>query len=108
MLCMCFSWTEIDIEQWQRLMFKCGSEMTTLFNIDVTTKMHRLMRHADHHLIHLGCIRRCSSEQNEMVHKEVKIIYNITNKHIDDIASLLLMTWVKLPGASYYSPLYSP
>lgn len=52
------------------------------------------MRKVEHHLIHMGCLQRGSSEENEIVHKELKVLYNSTNKHLDSIASQILTTWI--------------
>lgn len=59
-------------------MFDFGLQMSDLFNVDVSMKLHSLMRHVDDHLTHLGCIRRGSSEENEMAHKEFKMLYSIS------------------------------
>lgn len=60
-------------------------------------KLHRLMRHVHHHLVHLECLRRGSSEVNQMAHKEFKYLYNGRNKHTDSIVVHLLSSWVLYP-----------
>lgn len=91
---------KVNWMMWQRSMFAFGRELATFFKIDVKTKMHHLVRHVDHHLIHLGCIRRCWYEETEMVHNKFKILYSNSNKHLDDISPQLLKTWIQLPGPS--------
>lgn len=93
-LCQYSKWTEQDIRRWQNYFFQFGLLMSRTFRVDVSTKLHRFMRHVDTHLVHLGCIRRGSSEENEMVHKEFKALYNFTIKHIATIASQILTNWV--------------
>lgn len=55
------------------------------------------MSHLENHLFQLGCIRRGSSEENEMAHNEFKSQYPTTNKHMDAIATQLLPSWVCHP-----------
>ena len=52
------------------------------------------MRHVIDHIIHHGCIRRGSAEENEEAHNQFKELYNHTNKHVDSIAPQLLCSWV--------------
>lgn len=67
--------------------------MSRLFNTDVTTKLHRLILHIDLHLILLGCLRRGSSEEIEMAHKEFKSVYQNTNKRLYSLVQKLLCSW---------------
>lgn len=76
-------------------MFDFGVSFCDLFKVDVSTELHRLMRHVHNHLIHLGCLRRGSSDENEVEHKELKCLYSGINKHIDSIAVQLLNPWVR-------------
>lgn len=46
--------------------------MAHMFQVNVSTNLNRLMRHVDHHFIHLGCFRRGSSEENETAYKDWK------------------------------------
>lgn len=64
--------------------------MVELFNIDATTKLHRLMRHVFNHIVAFGCVRRGSSEENEQLHKQYKQLYYTTNKHTETLAPQLL------------------
>lgn len=64
--------------------------MARNFNLHITTKLHRLMRHVCNHFLFLGCLRRGSSEANEKLNKRVKENFNNTNKHIAHIAPQLL------------------
>lgn len=66
--------TNAAMDMWQRKCFAFGVLMCTLFYVYVSTELHRLMRHIYYHLCHLGCLRRGSSEENEMHHKEFKSI----------------------------------
>lgn len=61
--------TKNNADKWQLYLFKFGFFMAALFNVDGSTKLDRLMRHLDHHLIHLGCILRGSSKENEIADK---------------------------------------
>lgn len=60
--------------------------MPQTFQIDITTKLHRVMRLVSHRLVLLGCLRRGSSEVNEMTQKAFKNVYTRTNKHLNSIA----------------------
>lgn len=66
-----------DIEEWQRHIFKFGVLFCSVFNPDVSTKLQSLVSHSEHHLIHLGWLRRGSYEENEMQHKQFKALYDI-------------------------------
>lgn len=48
------------------------------------------MRHVYDHIVQLCCLRRRPSEENEMLHKKFKALYNTTTKHIDTLAPQLL------------------
>lgn len=72
-LCNSYEWTLRDIQQWQLYMFHFGVLMTSVLMVDVKNEVHRLMRNGEHDLVHLGCIRRESSKENEMTHMEFKV-----------------------------------
>lgn len=79
--CWCHSWNIVHIIVMANSRYIClevvllgfSVAMKSIFNVNVTTKMHRLMRHIDQYLFFLGCIRHRSSEENEMVHKYSKL-----------------------------------
>lgn len=72
------------------MLFAFGLQMAAIFNIKITTKFHRLVRHTDHYLLKTGCPRRDSSEKNERLHEFVENLDNNTKKHIAHIAPPLL------------------
>lgn len=53
-LCTPSAWILSEINAWQRYVLEFSIWMAEVFNVHVSTKLHRLMRHVDHHLIHLG------------------------------------------------------
>lgn len=53
-----------DISIWQRYIIDFSFYMVHMFEVDLSAKLLRPMRHIDHHLIHLGFIRRLSSEES--------------------------------------------
>lgn len=61
-------------------LFDLCVSISTHFNIAVTTKLHRLMRHVDRHIGLLSCLRRGSSDDIEMAHKEFKSVYDSAKK----------------------------
>lgn len=73
-ICLCdtIKLIETDAAMWQNYLFQFGKKMTELFKVNVSTKFHRFMRHVQDHIIQLGCLKRCSSEENEMLHKKFK------------------------------------
>lgn len=83
-----------DINDWQDFLFQFGRQMSTTFDMDVTTKMHRVMRHVKHQLVMHGCIKRSSTEENEHQNKKHKKAYRLTNKHLDTIGVQLLRAHV--------------
>lgn len=83
-----------DIGKCQRHFFDFGVLISTVFNVDLTTKLHRLMRHIDSQLLKLGCLRHGSSEEKEMKHKTFKYLYNNSNQNLECIAPQFLTTWV--------------
>lgn len=93
-LCRIDSWTESEIHRCPPYLHIFGLTMVELLNIDISTKLRRFMRHVDHHLVHLGCICNGSSGENEMSHKQFKVLYKSTNKHIDAIEPQLFTAWV--------------
>lgn len=102
LLCDSYEWTEEEIKRWQLYLFNFGAQISDLFQVEVNAKMHRVMRHVHHHLVHIGCIRRGSSEENEMAHKQFKSVYKGTNKHMDFISAQLLTSSVRI--SSHPSP----
>lgn len=95
--CPTFRTAEI-IKKWQVFLFEFGSSMSRLFNIDVTTKRHRLMQHVDRHLILLGCPRRGSPEKNEMAHNHIKSVYSF-KKLLDALGQQFLTSCQNEPTA---------
>lgn len=49
---------EEDIQKWHNYLFSFRVSFTTLFAVDVTTKLHRLIRHVEYHPVFLGCLRQ--------------------------------------------------
>lgn len=72
-LCSRCEWTLHDIERWQFYLFRFDAQISEVFKVDITTEMHRLMCHLQHALVHIGCIRRGSSKENDMADTEFKI-----------------------------------
>lgn len=68
--------------------------MASTFKVDVTTKLHRIMRHVKNQLTSHGCTRRCSTEENELENKKFKPAYNKTNRHMEIIGVQLLRAHV--------------
>lgn len=99
-LCVSVHRTEDSIIEWQNYLFSFGKYMASLFGVDITTKLHRIMRHVRDHIIMLGCINRGSAEDNEIMHKVFKNGYSDKNKHIENIAPQLLQLalhpWVQV------------
>lgn len=95
-VCYNFHWILQKIEHWQSYMFQFGVQMAQVFEVDVITKLNRLMPDIHRHLVHLSCISYSSSEENDMTHKEFKTLYNSTNKHLDAIDSQLLTSWIEI------------
>lgn len=60
---------------------------------DISTKLYRLIHNVDHHFINLGCMHRDSYKETAMHQKQYKILYNTTNKHLDDTGPRLLASW---------------
>lgn len=85
--------TADEIRVWQDYLFSFGVLFTSVTAVDVSTKLHRVMRHVDSHLLQHVCLRRGSSEDNEMAHKEFKSLYTATNQHLDEIGPQLLQAW---------------
>lgn len=86
--------TIAKINEWQEFIFDFGRQMSMTFDKDVTTKLHRLMRHVKDQLSMHGCIRRSSTEENEHEHIKHKKAYRLTNKHLDSIGVQLLRAHV--------------
>lgn len=79
-----------ETNSWQAYCFDFGVSFCRLFNTNVTTKLNSLRSHVDHHLILLGCLRRTSSEENEMDHKQIKSVYGCTNKRLWSLGPQLM------------------
>lgn len=94
LLCDPISMNEKQLDSLQSTLFDFGSTFAAVFRVDISTKLHRLMRHVKHHIVHLGCLRRCSSEENEESYKQFKSIVENTNRHMHYLASQLLNVWV--------------
>lgn len=97
LLCSICEWKLHYIELWHLYLFRFGVQVSDMFKVYITTKMKRLMRHVHNHLFHLRFIRRGSSEENEIAHKQFKIMYNVTKKQPDSIATQLLTSRVRHP-----------
>lgn len=63
--------TADEISNWIFL-FKFCQLLVWNFKINVNTKIHRILRHISNQLVHLGCIFRGSSEENERMHKSFR------------------------------------
>lgn len=79
--------------------------MGEVFEVELPTKLHRLMRHIHHHLFHLGCIRRDSSKETYMAHIQFKMLYNARSKHLNAIDPQLLTFCIDLPLLQSHSSL---
>lgn len=64
------------------------------FQVDVSTKVHRPMRHVNDHMKNLGSIMRYSYEENEYMHIDFKQCYNNTNRHMSTIAQQFLQSGI--------------
>lgn len=74
----------------QRSCFQLGVDMVNLFYTNVTTKMHRFMRHLDFHLMSFGMLRWGANDDNESKHKSVKTAYRVPNRRSSTLAEQLL------------------
>lgn len=74
----------------QKRCFVLGKLAVQLFGCNVTTKIHRVMRHLDSHLKSFGLIRWGASDTNERKHKSVKKAYRRTNRQQDTLGVQLL------------------
>lgn len=79
-----------DIFVWKDYIFRFGVSLAELLKVNVSIKLYLLMRKVDQTLTHFGCIRRGSSEENEMAHKQLKSLYILNNKHIHLLGPQLL------------------
>lgn len=61
--------------------FQLGIQMVELFDIIVTTKLHRFMRLIHCHLTSFGMLRWGANDKNQSLHKAVKKAYSLTNRH---------------------------
>lgn len=57
-------------------MFNFGVLMADVFNVERSTKLHRVILHEEDDLVHLGCILRGSSEEKDATYKELKALCN--------------------------------
>lgn len=60
----------------------------------MTATLHRLMRYVVYHIVNFGCFLRGCPEENESDDKHFKQLVQLTNRHIDTMASKLLTNWV--------------
>lgn len=70
--------------------FKLGESFVDLFQINVNTKMHRVMRHINSHLRSFGLVRWGANDCNETKHKTIKAAYKNTNRKPHQLAAQLL------------------
>lgn len=84
--------TEKTIKQCQDFFFCFGASISKLLHEVVTTKLHRLMRHIVRHLILLVCLRRGSSDENEMHHEQFKRILTALASTLISLGSSLSPT----------------
>lgn len=61
-----------DFTRWKSYLFDFSKSMATLFDLEISTKLYRIMIKVSDHLIDLGFIRRGSSKENEIVQKDFK------------------------------------
>lgn len=87
---------EDTISHWKGVLFEFGRSLAQTFNVDVSTKMHRLVSHIHHKQTFLGCIYRSSSEENETLHKTFKAGYTSKNRQINSIGPQLLQSTVDI------------
>lgn len=92
-LCSGAALSNAQLIHWQEFLFTFCKTMVSLFKVDVSTKLHRTMRHVIDHVTSMGCIRRGSSEENEMIHKEFKCLFTATNKRLEYMGPQLLNHW---------------
>lgn len=92
-LCSSVLRTADIISQSQLYLFKFGVSLPRFFSADITTKLHRLMRHVERHLVLLGCLRRGCSEENVIEGKAFKAVYCLTNKLIHSLGQQLFTSW---------------
>lgn len=59
--------THARINHRQNVLFEFGKLLTSIFSVDLSTKLHRLMRHIKNHIVNRGCI-------NGVVQKRIIII----------------------------------
>lgn len=85
---------DADLLKWQTYIFNFGVLFASLFQVDISTKLHHVMRHVTDHIRNLGCLRRGISEEDEESHEHFKILMVNTNRHIDTMDAQLLTVWV--------------
>lgn len=87
---------------WQRYVFEFCVLMSTIFNVDVSTKLHRLICHLYHGMLKRRYLCQRSSSENEKWHEKFKEHYN-TDTHLDSTAPQLLTRWVHPKDAPHVS-----
>lgn len=55
------------------------------------------MRNVGNQIYALGCLRRASSEENEMLHRNFKELYSSRNKHVQSLEPQLTPSEVQWP-----------
>lgn len=51
------------MREWKKYLFSFGKSIKELFDIYVTTKLHRLMRSVFNHIVSFGCVITGSLEE---------------------------------------------
>lgn len=82
--------TEVWIHKLQQQFFNLGTTLTQLFHRPVNTKLHRVMRHIEDHLLSFGTLRWGATDKNETQHKHLTLDYRSTNRRPDSLAVQLL------------------
>lgn len=81
-LCKTTAQTYKEIKQWKQYVFNFGKNMDNCFQVDISTMLHRLMRHVNHQLLWICFIRRYTSEQKELRQKHFKAACTNPNKNV--------------------------
>lgn len=74
------------IKDLQHRAFQLGVEFVKLFDVNIATKLHRVMRHIETHLTSFGMVRWGANDGNEKDHKKVKAAYQLSNRRQEQIA----------------------
>lgn len=80
------------IQQLQSRAFALGVQFVELFDISISTKLHRVMRHLESHLTSFGMLRWGANDGNEKLHKLLKAAYLFSNKKPKELAVQLVNT----------------